>query len=364
MFKRKWPFSAAQDTVASAALSDATMDSDEPTAIMSPVTVTMTTVTVPTVPTDPKPQEGVKRKDPLDKIVDIVVGNGSGKKYFEHHRRILSKESKHFRDSFRKDWEAREFSFPNEEPEIYARVAHWMYFKEFVYDEEKSSNGESEGDSTQISEDIEDEVKPDAPSHDGVKLQNDEFHATAIPKSTIEVVDLEDGSDDSDDDEPAQALAGSQSQPESPTPLDTLTLSKIWALARRLGIPKLCDEIIDLLGKRLGYDMKTPGHALIYAFQRCRPDSPLRRLLVDFTARSAPITDLLGDAAFDATDFAPELWCALVGGLVTVRGDQYLRQAEWTQNFELTVSEYHINKPRVPFRPKVPAHVKVTSRDA
>lgn len=326
LLKRRWPFSVAQDPVASAGLSDVTMDSDE-----------QTTVTAPTTPmidsTEPTPQRGAKRKDPLDKIVDIVVGNGNNAKSFEHHRRILSKESKHFRTGFRKNWETSSFSFPNEDPEIYARAAHWMYFKEFVFDEEKGQNSEAEGDSTQISEDAEDEETRPAELSRGGNSSH----------SPVEVVDSENGSDDSDDEvvEPAE---NSQTQTDPPTPLDTLTLSKIWALAKLLGIPKLCDEIIDLLGKRLGHDMKTPGTALIYAFQRCREDSPLRRLLVDFTARSAPITDLLADPTFDATDFAPELWCALVGGLVTVRGDQYLLQAEWLQNFERTASDYHLLK--------------------
>jgi hypothetical protein len=345
ILKRKW-FSV-DDAVSSAARSDATMDSDQ-------AAVTAIPVNVPTGPV--VPQRSNQRKDPLDKIVNIIVGNGNDTKPFPNHRRILNKESKHFRDSFKQNWDTTSFSLPNEDPDIYARVAHWMYFKRFIYDEEMTQDDETEGDSSQASVNIDDEPSsPAALVHGRVDLQNDIFHGTASLKHTIEVVDLDEGSDGSGDDEPAQALRGSQARTDAPTPLDTLTLSKVWALAKLLGVPKLCDEIIDLLGKRLGYDMKTPGDALIYAFQRCRPDSPLRRLLVDFTARSAPITDLLEAPNFDATDFAPELWCALVGGLTMVRGNQYLNQAEWAQNFEHTVSEYYINNSRVPFRPKVTA---------
>jgi hypothetical protein len=345
MLKRKW-FSV-DDAVSSTARSDATMDYDQAAPATTPVNV-------PTAPITP--QRGTQRRDPLDKIVNIVVGNGNDFKPFPNHRRILNKESKHFRDAFKKNWETASFSLPNEDPDIYARVAHWMYFKKFIYDEEMAQDDETEGDSSQASVNIEDEHgNPFALAHGRVDLQNNIFHGTASLKHTIEVVDLDEGSDGSNDDEPAQAPESSQARTDAPTPLDTLTLSKIWALAKLLGIPKLCDEIIDLLGKRLGYDMKTPGDALIYAFQRCRPDSPLRRLLVDFTARSAPITDLLEAPDFDATDFAPELWCALVGGMIMVRGNQYLDQAEWAENFEHTVSEYYLNKSRVPFRPKVTA---------
>jgi hypothetical protein len=363
MFKGRWPFSVVQDTVSSAGFSDVTLDSDDPTAIKTHVILPTKPKLQEPISLEPKPQRGVKRKDPLDKIVDIVVGDGDNVKYFEHHRRILSKESQHFRAAFKKEWEIPLFSFPNEDPDIYARVAHWMYFKEFIFDEEKNQDSEAELDSTQVSEDLEDLEAEDKDLRlaelppDGGNLKKDASRELASPKSAVNIVDLEGGLDDSDYEKNSQTLANSQAQASPPTPLDTLTLSKIWALAKRLGIPKLCNEIITLLGKRLGYDMKTPGHALVYAFQRCRPDSPLRRLLVDFTARSAPIKDLLEDAAFDATDFSPELWCALVGGLVNVRSEQYIRQAEWMQNFEATVSVYHLKETSLPLRSRIPAYV-------
>jgi hypothetical protein len=244
ILKRKW-FSV-DDAVSSAARSDATMDSDQ-------AAVTAIPVNVPTGPV--VPQRSNQRKDPLDKIVNIIVGNGNDTKPFPNHRRILNKESKHFRDSFKQNWDTTSFSLPNEDPDIYARVAHWMYFKRFIYDEEMTQDDETEGDSSQASVNIDDEPSsPAALVHGRVDLQNDIFHGTASLKHTIEVVDLDEGSDGSGDDEPAQALRGSQARTDAPTPLDTLTLSKVWALAKLLGVPKRRDHRLVGQASRLRHE--------------------------------------------------------------------------------------------------------------
>lgn len=148
--------------------------------------------------------------------------------------------------------------------------------------------------------------------------------------------DFSDNEQNEQAEQAAQALSDIATNADAPTPLDTMTLSKIYALAELLEISKLRNEIIDLLIKRLCHDMATPGHALSYALQRCEPDSPLRRLLVRFTARSAPIDDFLGDSTLDP------LPRALIEALAVVRGDQCLDQVESTREFERTAGDYHV----------------------
>lgn len=84
------------------------------------------------------------------------------------------------------------------------------------------------------------------------------------------------------------------SEDKSPFPLDSLTLTKLYALAERLEVVDLCLETLDMLRQGLENDKKLLGSILIYAFKRCPdPDSPLRQTLTRFAAEAASMGELL-----------------------------------------------------------------------
>jgi len=84
--------------------------------------------------------------------------------------------------------------------------------------------------------------------------------------------------------------ADDEIEPETPLacPLDTVTLTKICALAERLQISELRKSTLHLLAQRLGHDMETPLQALMYVFKRAAPSeeaesaSGLLSLLISF----------------------------------------------------------------------------------
>jgi len=162
------------------------------------------------------------------------------------------------------------------------------------------------------------------------------------PELSEQRINLDTGSDVSDNEHEVLSSIQIANKTNAPNPLDTLTLSKIYAVAEFLEMDKLRNEVIELLGMRLGDDMEAPGQALTYAFKRCGADSPLRKLLIEFTACSAPVLDLLQDSSFDATS---ELWRALVEELTRVRGADVLSRGDWAQHFQSTVSEYCVRTP-------------------
>lgn len=319
--------SGAQRADASGSTSDVTLPAPEPRMDETHIT---------------KPQHGVKRNDPFGKIVDIVVGSGDHVETFEIHRSKLRGNSDYFKAAFKREPEIPSFDFPNEEPEVFGRIQNWMYDKEFIFEGEKSGTGQLEVTSTQnTQEDENDMIEPEPLRVAGcLNERGERVSKIAHSKPFPEVFDHRHESDASDDDEATQAPENSQTQIESPTPLDTLTLSKIYTFAEQLEMSKLCNEIIEVLGKRLGYDKVTPSDALLYAFQRSKTGSPLRELLIDFTARTAPINDMLESADLDTDEDSLELLTALVRKLGEVRGNICFTEDEWAEHFQITVHEY------------------------
>jgi len=285
---------------------------------------------------DEQETECKRAKGILADIVPIIVGSAEDAVTIPVHRSFLCKKSKYFEDAFEEDQQKSSFEFPEEEPEIFERIMNWIYGEGFLLPEDQTSEDDAEASEENQSHD---EPKSLNVSH---LLSNGNLHRETVrPEPSEKIINLDELSDFSDNEQEAQSPLQTAIEANSPTPLDTLTLSKIYAVAELLGMDRLRNEIIELLGQRLGHDMKTPGPALTYAFDRCDAGSPLRGLLVDFTARSAPIYDLLKDPTFDAT---PELWRALVEELTRVRGADVLRQSEWVEHFESTLGEYRVPK--------------------
>jgi hypothetical protein len=285
------------------------------------------------VATRPKQSEGL-----LAKMILIRVGGALDLQTTPVHRKFLCKMSHYFRNAFKDDPEKSSFEFPEQEPEIFERVMNWIYGQGFLLPKDNAMSDDADWFSTQASEDVHQDTN--GPVHHIIVEHGSGFRQSVAPMPATKVIDTATGSDFSDDEQGSRALEkNTTNRTDAPTPLDTMMLSKIYALAEFLEMDKLCNEIIELLGQRLGYDGKTPGEALIYAFQRCSADSPLRELLIDFTARSAPIFDVLNDPAFDAT---PELWRAMVRELTSVRGADVLRGGEWTQHFGATIGDYRV----------------------
>lgn len=326
-------FSGAQRATTTAQPSQPTLDQDEITAPELPMEETSV----------PKPQRGVKRKNALGTTVDIVVGSEDCVEKFEIHRSKLRKISHYFETALKQEPEAPSFLFANEEPEIFERIQNWIYENDFVLKQENPGHVEigSTQNTQNVQDDEDDLIQPEPLRIGGCQNEHGEFvtkiaHGKPFPGR----LDLDDEgnafNDDNDNDEGAQEPERS----DPPTPLDTLTLSKLYTLAEQLEMSELCNEVIKVLGKRLGYDSETPSHALVYAFQRSKTDSPLRELLVDYTARSAPIKDMLSDASFDTDDCTQELLLALVKKLGEVRGNICFTEAEWAEHFESTVDSY------------------------
>jgi hypothetical protein len=280
-------------------------------------------------PKPPKPQKRNKAEGILSKIIHITVGDGDDVATILIHPSFFDGKSKYFERACEDDPQKSTFEFPDEEPEIFGRVMNWIYGKGFLLPKDikkKDNNKENDAEwlSTQGSEGSQ---------------TGDDFDKIVSPELSTKRISLDTGLDISDDEQETQSAFQIKPENNAPTPLDTLTLSKIYAVAEFLEMNDLCNEIIELLGARLGHDVKTPGQALTYAFCRCEVDSPLCKLLVDFTASSAPILDLLQDATFDAT---LELWRALVEGLTRVRGADVLSRGDWAQHFESTLGEYRV----------------------
>lgn len=288
-----------------------------------------------------EPQGRKRAKGILADIIRIIVGSAEDAVTISVHRSFLCDKSNYFKDAFKEDQQKSSFGFPGEEPEIFERIMNWIYGEGFLLSEDQTTGDDAERLSPQAFEENQshDEPKSLNVSH---LLSNGKLHRETVrPEPSEKIINLDEISDLSDNEQEAQSPLQTAIEANSPAPLDTLTLSKIYAVAEFLEMDRLRNEIIELLGKRLGHDMKTPGPALTYAFNRCDAGSPLRGLLVDFTARSAPIYDLLKDPTFDAT---PELWRALVEELTRVRGADVLRQSEWVEHFESTLGDYHVPK--------------------
>jgi hypothetical protein len=278
-----------------------------------------------------------QRQGPLAKMILIRVGEAHDLQTIPVHNKFLCKKSHYFKNAFEDDPERSSFEFPDQEPEIFERAMNWIYGEGFLLPKDTAKSDGSDWFSTQASEEVQD---TNGPADYLVVEHGSGFCQSVAPMPATKVIDTATGSDFSDDEQDSQALKkNTLSKNDAPTPLDTMMLSKIYALAEFLEMDKLRNEIIELLGQRLGYDGTTPGEALIYAFQRCSADSPLRELLIDFTARSAPIFDVLNHPAFDAT---PGLWRAMVRELTSVRGADVLRGGEWTEHFESTLGDYRI----------------------
>ena len=266
----------------------------------------------------------------LAKMILIRVGQAQNLQTFPVHGKFLSKKSHYFKNVFKNDPERSSFEFPEQEPEIFERVMNWIYGEGFLFPKDNATSDDADWFSTQASEEVQD---TNGPAEHLVVEHSSGFRQRVAHLLATRVIDTATGSDFSDDEQDYIAF-----EADAPTPLGTMMLSKIYALAEFLEMKQLRNEIIELLGQRLGYDRKTPGQALIYAFQRCSAGSPLRGL-IDFTARAAPISDLLRDSTFDAT---PELWRALVEGLTSVRGADALRGGEWSEHFEATLDDYRV----------------------
>jgi hypothetical protein len=283
------------------------------------------------IATRPKQNEGL-----LAKMILIRVGEAHGLQIFPVHCKFLCKKSHYFKSAFNDDPERSSFEFPEQEPEVFERAMNWIYGQGFLLPEDDAGSDDADWFSTQASGEVQDANE----RADHIVVEHGSgFRQSVAPVPATKFIDTSAGSDFSDDEQDSQALKKSTPKTDAPTPLDTMMLSKIYALAEFLEMDKLCNELIELLGQHLGYDEETPGQALIYAFQRCGADSPLRRLLIDFTARSAPISDVIDDPTFDATS---ELWRALVRELATVRGADVLNANQWAEHFEATLGDYRL----------------------
>lgn len=115
-----------------------------------------------------------------------------------------------------------------------------------------------------------------------------------------------------------QFVAGNsepEDEEEAPYPLDSLTLTKLYALAERLKIDDLCFHVMLLLRDRLKYDPELLGRCLIYAFKRCEdPESLLRCELAAFAATADPIGDFMWQ--LDPDDLSKELMFELLSKVV------------------------------------------------
>lgn len=273
----------------------------------------------------------------LAKMILLHVGEAQDLKTFPVHCKFLCKKSQYFKNVFEDDPERSSFEFPEQKPEIFERVMNWIYGAGFLLSKDNGKSDDAELLSTQASEEAQD---TGGPADYLVVEHGSGFRESVAPVPATKIIDRSvTESDLSDDEQNSQALGNITHKAGAPTSLDSMMLSKIYTLAEFLEMEKLCNELIELLGKRLGYDKKTPGQALIYAFQRCGAGSPLRKLLIDFTARSARIFDVLEDPTFDAP---PELWRALVEELTTVRGADVLKGDQWAEHFEASLGDYRV----------------------
>lgn len=242
--------------------------------------------------------------------MNIIVGTGTQVKTFKSHRKLLSTKSRYYRNNLKEDTTRSSFSLDDEDPNIYKRVQEWFYVGELLLPSEKSKDAERVDDSglntTSFPESIDEKLK---------KTVRSASHTNGGGFSPFEArydqrFDSDAGSDASQE---------FVTQGEPPFPLDTLTLTKLYALAERLEISDLCDEVMTKLRQRLKHDTDTLGSALICAFERCRgPDNSLRGALTRFAAKSAPVGELMQQ--FGPDDLPPTLMFELLSQLLLEMG--------------------------------------------
>lgn len=254
------------------------------------------------------------------RTIKIIVGTEEdGFDTFETHRGHLCSKSRFFRAELKKDPKLQSFTFPHEDPKIFERIQEWLYTGDILFETEESPNSAEESVSSQpIPKITNEEISYEVETEDGTFT----YYNGTLPDD-----------DDDDDDDARSETFNPQPSRSPPTPLDALTLTKIYTFAEHLQIPALCNAIIDLLGQRLGYDMTAPGEALVYAFERCRgAESPLRRLLMDFTEKAAPFEDFAELSS--AEELPKELMFELLAALAAVRGVPMLDGEGWGEHFE------------------------------
>lgn len=193
---------------------------------------------------------------PLAKMILIRVGDAQDSQTIPVHRKFLCKKSQYFKDAFEDDLERSSFEFPEQEPEIFERAMNWIYGEGFLLRKDTAESDDADWLSTQASREA--QATNEAASLLVVEHGSGYRQAVSpVPSTTF--IDLATGSDFSDGEQETHAPGDASAEIEAPTPLDTMMLSKLYALAEFLKMDKLCNELIELLGKRLGYDEKTPN---------------------------------------------------------------------------------------------------------
>lgn len=289
-------------------------------------------------------------KDPYNEVVQISAGAEDTTLTFTIHKDILRRKSAFFANEIKKHPNQMSFEFPDEDPEAFRRVKLWLYDGDIMGKEDYDAISSQGADGEDAAAEPEmmtpertaaDIVHMEASSatlageplsevgqvgltkvgeqdeHDSQYAGGDELeeiYATAPDQvvglkrertsSILESRKKRHYSDDdvvNDSDDGSQASHDERSAPGSDVdnasdadsehgtlscPLDTLTLTKICALAERFQISELRKGTLRLLAERLSSDMVTPLEALMYTFKRTPSskarDSNLLALLIDF----------------------------------------------------------------------------------
>lgn len=255
---------------------------------------------------------------------------------------MLCAKSGYFRDQFAQHPHVREISISDEDPNVFRRIQHWVYFKQLLTPtEQEAVKAEDVSDTVDINtlqhayndicfrnesddgpsldEEADDDSgaeggqSPEIPSDFGPEVEASSNTMAIVPRSS--------------------SASANEESSNFTNPLDVLLLCKIYALAARLEMHTLCNEIIDILGKRLDEQTTTPSDALIFAFERTSlANSPLPRLLVDFTVGHAPLGDFL--ASSSQRDIPQELTFELLSQMTLVR-DVYREKIKEEKGIDL-----------------------------
>lgn len=165
--------------------------------------------------------------------MDIVVGSAIQTKTFKSHRNLLASKSEYFRRQLEEDSSKSSFSFDDEDPEIYERVQQWFYSGRILLPGDETERDASYSLTQNTPSPIPQRKKIKSTKRN---MRNDESIDAKSDNDTY-------GSDTFKDLD--------TEEDKSPSPLDSLTLTKLYALAERLEVRDLCRETIDMLRQGL-----------------------------------------------------------------------------------------------------------------
>lgn len=276
--------------------------------------------------------------DTFVKIIKIHVG----KKTYQASLTELCSKSQYFSKELEKDSKRTEFRFDDEEARIINRILYWVWRGDI-----KLPSDDPNGIGKLL--DLSQATQPELDEEYEYRDANGKVTRGPVVRYPDPERNEHHGLEEDNESQASTLYDASQTQALTTKSLDTLELAKVYAVAERLGMPVLCNMVIDRLGGRLGQcsssgmNMATPIEALIYAYGRPKTEKEyLRKLLVDFTSLAAPVHDLF--EMFPPEKLPAQLMYDLLKQLPIVRGEGCLDSEAWAKHFQQEKRYYHFRR--------------------